>query len=131
MTTLVEQKSVQAHSVKTGVWRGLKRTCPNCGEGRLFRGFLALRKPCEVCGTDNTIYPSDDMPPYLTILIVGHIVVPLFMWSDRAFEPAIWVQTAIWLPVTLVLSLLLLPVAKGAVIGFCWAMNLTRQNSST
>ncbi len=118
-------------SIWTGVKRGLCLRCPNCGEGRLLRGYLKIRPGCEVCGLDSRIFPSDDFPPYLTIIIAGHILVPLFMWSDRAYEPPIWVQSAIWLPATLILCLVLLPFMKGATIGLCWATNMVRSESST
>jgi uncharacterized protein (DUF983 family) len=116
-------------SILTGILRGLQRRCPNCGRGRLFEGYLKIRCPCEVCGTDNTIYPSDDFPPYLTIIVVGHVVVPAFVWVDHAYEPPIWLQTAIWLPLTAVLCLVLLPLMKGATVGLCWATNLVRPES--
>jgi uncharacterized protein (DUF983 family) len=76
-------------SIWTGVKRGLARRCPNCGIGRLFRGYLTVRSPYDTCGADNTVYPSDDFPPYLTILVTGHVLVPLFMWTDWAYEPAL------------------------------------------
>src|SRR3954451_17226884 len=104
-------------SIWTGVRRGLARRCPNCGIGRLFRGYLTVRSPCDTCGAGNTIYPSDDFPPNLTLLVTGHVLVPLFMWTDRAYEPALWVQSAIWLPATLVMCLMLLPIMKGATMG--------------
>jgi len=118
-------------SVWTGLKRGLARRCPNCGEGRLFSGYLKVRSPCEVCRADNTIYPSDDLPPYLTILVVGHVLVPLFMWSDRAYAPPLWAQFAIWLPAAAAMSLALLPFTKGAAVGLCWAMGLVRPESAT
>ena len=118
-------------SIWTGLRRGLARRCPNCGEGRLLRNYLKVRSPCEVCGADNSIYPSDDFPPYLTILVTGHVLVPLFIWTDRAFEPPLWVQTAIWLPATVILCLVLLPFMKGATIGLCWATHLVRQDTAT
>ena len=118
-------------SIWTGLKRGFACRCPNCGIGRLFRAYLKIRSPCEVCGTDNTIYPSDDFPPYLTILVTGHVLVPLFMWTDRVFEPALWVQSVIWLPATLVMCLVLLPFMKGATVGLCWATNMVRANSAT
>ncbi|HVY17850.1 MAG TPA: DUF983 domain-containing protein [Rhodopila sp.] len=110
----------------TGVNRGLHRRCPNCGEGALFRGFLAIEPECPHCGANNAAYPSDDLPPYLTIVIVGHIIVPLFMWTDHAFVPPIWVQCAIWLPLTALLTLALLPFVKGAAVGLCWATGTVR-----
>ncbi|MBF6590838.1 MAG: hypothetical protein IVW57_09965, partial [Ktedonobacterales bacterium] len=30
--------------------RGLRLRCPNCGQGRLFRGVYAMRERCSVCG---------------------------------------------------------------------------------
>jgi uncharacterized protein (DUF983 family) len=113
-------------SVLTGIRRGLAWRCPACGEGKLFAGFLRVAPRCPACGADNRIYPADDFPPYLTILVVGHVVVPLLMWSDRAWEPSVWVQTAIWLPVTALLCLALLPSMKGATIGLCWANGMRR-----
>ena len=117
-------------SIRIGIKRGLTLRCPNCGQGRLFIRYLKIRNPCEVCGTDNTVYPSDDFPPYLTILVAGHVVVPLFMWSDR-YEPPLWLQAVIWLPFTAALCLALLPVMKGATVGLCWATNLVRPRSVT
>jgi uncharacterized protein (DUF983 family) len=114
-------------SALVGIQRGLCCRCPNCGEGRLFRRYLKVKPRCDVCGTDNTIYPSDDFPPYLTILVVGHVMVPSFVWVDLTYEPAMWIEAAIWLPATLMLSLLLLPLMKGATIGLCWAKDLIRQ----
>jgi uncharacterized protein (DUF983 family) len=118
-------------SIWSGIKRGLGRHCPNCGVGRLFSGYMKIRIPCEVCGSDNTIYPSDDFPPYLTILVTGHFLVPLFMWSDRAYEPSVWLQAAIWLPATVIMCLLLLPFMKGGTIGLCWATNMIRARSVT
>ncbi|MCO6416869.1 DUF983 domain-containing protein [Siccirubricoccus sp. KC 17139] len=109
-----------------GMRRGLALRCPNCGEGRLFAGFLKLRSPCEACGEDNSAYPSDDAPPYLTLVLVGHVILPFMFWSDRVFAPAMWVQFAIWLPLVTLMTVALLPFMKGAVIGFAWANGVTR-----
>jgi uncharacterized protein (DUF983 family) len=80
-----------------------------------------------VCGADNTVYPSDDAPPYVTLLLVGHVFIPLIFWMDRVWAPALWLLFAIWLPLITVASIVLLPYAKGAVIGFAWAAGVTRQ----
>ena len=114
-------------SVWLGIRRGLAGHCPACGHGRLFSGFLKIRSRCETCDADNAAYPSDDFPPYLTILAVGHLVVPLMFWVERAFMPTVWLQAAIFLPLTLLLCLLLLPIMKGGTVGLCWATGLVRQ----
>jgi uncharacterized protein (DUF983 family) len=116
-------------SIWTGIRRGLACRCPNCGQGRLFDDFLRVRKVCDQCGADNSVYPSDDFPPYLTIFLVGHVVVPAFIWSDLRFAPSLWLQGAIWLPLTALLCVALLPMMKGATSGLCWAVGLVRSES--
>jgi len=110
-----------------GLRRGLRLRCPNCGEGRLFAGFLKVSDHCKVCGEDNTAYPADDAPPYLTLFLVGHLILPFMFWMDRAWSPAIWVMFAIWLPFITVLTIALLPFMKGMVVGFAWANGVTRE----
>ena len=63
---------------------------------------------CSPCGNLRAVerYGSicaDDLPPYLTILVVGHIIVLLFMLTDRLLNFLGSVHGAIWLPVTIVL----------------------------
>ncbi|WP_421932461.1 DUF983 domain-containing protein [Phenylobacterium sp.] len=108
-------------SAGEGFKRGLKRRCPNCGEGSLFRGYLAVQSTCEACGHDNAAYRADDGPAYFTIVLVGHLVVaPLLCF------PFIWqAPLAFVLPFTLSLvtlaTLVLLPLVKGAFIGVQWS----------
>ena len=118
--------SVGSIAKEEGIRRGLSRRCPTCRQGDLFCGFLKVRPRCEVCGANNGAYPSDDMPPYLTIAIVAHVIIPLFMWVDHAFAPPLWVQFATWLPLTALLAIGLLPFVKGGVIGLCWATGIVR-----
>jgi uncharacterized protein (DUF983 family) len=121
----------EGKSIWMGIKRGLARRCPNCGEGKLFVGYLKIRSPCDFCGLNTDAFLSDDFPPYLTILVVGHVLVPLFVWTDLSLTPPIWVQCVIWLPATLILCLLVLPYMKGATIGLCWATDFVRPDSTT
>jgi len=121
----IAQRS-EDRSIWTGVRRGLALHCPECGQGRLFSRYLKVAPHCEICGADNTIYPSDDFPPYLTILAAGHLLVPLIFMVERGLAPPLWLQAAIWTPVTLLLCLGLLPVMKGATVGLCWATGMVR-----
>jgi uncharacterized protein (DUF983 family) len=52
---------------------------------------------------------------------VGHLVVPIALAIETAFAPPYWVHLVTWGPVTLGLSLLLLPVVKGAIVALQWA----------
>ena len=67
---------------------------------------------------------ADDFPPYLTIFIVGHIVVPLVLFSEQTMEIPLAVQMLFWPLLTLALSLAALPLLKGAVVGLMWALRL-------
>jgi uncharacterized protein (DUF983 family) len=111
--------------IALGVWRGLKGRCPHCGEGPLFRKYLKVQEVCTTCGHNNAQYPADDAPAYFTVLIVGHLVVaPLLIFKFIFIWPVAWVL-GITLPVLALASLLVLPRAKGAVIGLQWALQDT------
>ncbi|MEW6642767.1 MAG: DUF983 domain-containing protein [Pseudomonadota bacterium] len=104
--------------------RGLRCRCPRCGEGKVFRAFLKVADHCSVCGEDFSHHRADDLPAYLVIVIVGHIVVPLALWIETNYAPPVALQLAIYLPLTLVASLALLQPVKGAVVALQWAFRM-------
>ena len=108
------------HSLKADLWRGLRGRCPNCGKGRIFRAFLKVADSCAECGEEFHHQRADDFPAYLVIVIVGHLVVPLILHVEMAYEPAYWIHAVLWLPLTLALALLLIQPVKGAVIALQW-----------
>ena len=113
---------------KRNVWTALKRgfrgRCPRCGEGKLFRAFLKTADHCSACGQDFTPHRADDLPAYLVIVIVGHIVVPLALMIETNYSPPLALQLAIYLPLTFITSLVLLQPVKGAVVGVQWALRM-------
>src|SRR5204863_9323580 len=117
-----------AVGAKRDLWgamkRGFRGRCPRCGEGKLFRAFLKVDDHCSVCGQDFTPHRADDLPAYLVIVIVGHIVVPTILWIETDYAPSVPLQLSIYLPMTLILSLLLLQPVKGAVVGVQWALRM-------
>ena len=125
-TTVWTRESVKGE--KRDLWTAMKRgfmcRCPRCGQGKLFRAFLKVDNSCSACGLDYTPHRADDLPAYLVIVIVGHIVVPVVLWVETNYSPAIWLQMAIYLPFTFLSSLLLLQPVKGAVVGFQWALRM-------
>lgn len=106
------------------VLRGLRGRCPVCGTGPIFTGFLKVAPACEVCGEELHHHRADDLPPYLTILLVGHLVVSGLLVTERLFHPDVRLQMAIWLPVTALLALLLVGPIKGGVVGLQWALRM-------
>ena len=119
-----ETGAVEKRDLWTAMKRGFRSRCPRCGEGKLFRAFLKVDNNCSVCGLDFTPHRADDLPAYLVIVIVGHIVVPLALSVETNFSPPVWLQLSIYLPLTLILSLLLLQPVKGAVVGLQWALRM-------
>jgi uncharacterized protein (DUF983 family) len=116
--------ATEKRDVWTAIKRGFRCRCPRCGEGKLFRAFLKVDDHCSVCGLDFTPHRADDLPAYLVIVIVGHIVVPLALWIETDYSPPVWLQLAIYLPLTLFASLGLLQPVKGAVVGLQWALRM-------
>lgn len=94
----------------------LRGRCPRCGQGRLFQGFLSLRRRCEACGLDFGFADSGDGPAFFVMSFVGILVVGLALWVEFAYEPPLWTHAALWLPLTLVLSLGLVRPSKALLI---------------
>jgi uncharacterized protein (DUF983 family) len=119
-----ENGAAEKRDVWTALKRGLRGRCPRCGEGKLFRAFLKVDDHCSVCQLDFTPHRADDLPAYLVIVIVGHIVVPTILWIETDYSPSVALQLAIYLPLTLILSLALLQPVKGAVVAIQWALRM-------
>lgn len=95
---------------------GLKGRCPRCGEGRLFSGFLTVGKRCGNCGLDYSFADAGDGPAVFVILLIGFLVVGLALWLEVSYGPPLWLQMLLWLPLTVVSSLVALRLIKGVLI---------------
>jgi uncharacterized protein (DUF983 family) len=95
---------------------GLKGCCPRCGNGRLFEGFLKVKPSCSACGLDYSFADAGDGPAVFVMLIVGFLIIGLALWLESSFAPPVWVHAVIWLPLTVIVSLLLLRCLKGVMI---------------
>jgi len=118
------------HPLKRSVFRGVSGHCPACGKGKLFWRYLKINGRCEVCGTDLARYPADDGPAYLTILLIGHLVV-----APMLFFPIVWRTNPLYsLPLILVpltaLTLALLPRVKGGWVGMMYALGVKDTDAS-
>ncbi|MGJ8571770.1 MAG: DUF983 domain-containing protein [Hoeflea sp.] len=95
---------------------GLRSRCPRCGEGALFDGLLSVKPECGVCGLDNSFADAGDGPAVFVIMIIGFIVVGLALWLEVNYSPALWVHLILWIPLSTLLTLVLLRMAKGLLI---------------
>lgn len=117
-------------TMATAIGRGLLGRCPACGKSHLFNGFLRVVAACRTCGAPLGLARADDAPPYFTILVTGHVVVPLMFMVDRMGEPPIWVMSAIFLPLTFFMALGLLRPIKGGTVGLMLNLNMLKSDPS-
>ncbi|MEM1235210.1 MAG: DUF983 domain-containing protein [Pseudomonadota bacterium] len=110
--------------LKPAILRGFARRCPNCGKGRLFDGYLTVRKTCSECGQELHHHRADDGPPWLTMLVVGHLMAPLLHIVFVRYRPEPMVLFSIFAVGCVALSLLLLPRLKGLIVGFQWSRRM-------
>lgn len=106
------------------VGRGLSCRCPRCGIGNVFTRYLKPTASCTHCGTPFDEFRTDDIAPYFTILVVGHLIVPLLLMAEQTYGPPLWVHWLIWPALTVLGSLLVLPRIKGAVLGWMWWLGI-------
>ena len=112
------------HPLRRSVFRGVQGRCPACGKAPLFWKYLKVNGRCEACGHDLARYPADDGPAYLTILLVGHLLV-----APLLFFPIVWKSSPAYsLPLIMiplaVLTLLILPRVKGGWVGMMYALGV-------
>lgn len=109
---------------REAVMRGLGGHCPACGRGRLFRAFLKPVERCAACGEDLSHQRADDLPPYIVITIVGHIVVGGLLLAEKFGDWPMWLHMVIWPSLTLALTFALMQPVKGGVVGLQWALRM-------
>lgn len=94
----------------------LKGLCPRCGAPTLFQTLLRFAPRCRACGLDFQAFNVGDGPAASLTLIVGTIVTILAIALELAADPPVWVHVILWLPLTLVLVIGSLRLAKGALL---------------
>jgi uncharacterized protein (DUF983 family) len=120
LRSLLPQAGQTEMTAAQALMRGLRGRCPKCGRGKMFSRFLKVADRCPECGEELFHQRADDFPAYLVILLVGHIVVSLELFVESEYAPAIWLQIAVWVPLTIGLALGLIQPIKGAVVALQW-----------
>ncbi len=118
-------------NVWQALWHGFWQRCPSCGVGKSNGSFLKIVDHCAHCNEALHHHKADDAPAYFTIMVVGHIVVPMLLWSEVAYKPSYTFHIITWPVLTVVLSLLLLPRIKGALVALQWANRMHGFNPDT
>ena len=108
--------------VWSAIGRGARACCPNCGRSPLFRAYLKQIDSCPRCSEVFKHIRADDGPAWLTILIVGHIVVGIALTLEVYAPQPLEASIGAFVALALAMVLWLLPRAKGVFIGAIWAM---------
>lgn len=87
----------------------------------MFGRYLKVRPECEVCVLALAGHRADDLPPYVTIFVVGHVVGYLILEFEMGYDVPLWVSMTVWPLLTLGLAFSLLQPVKGAVVGLQYA----------
>ena len=110
------------------LWRGIQKRCPKCGVGGVLTGYLKPASSCSHCGEDLSHISADDGPAWLTLLIVGHAIVPLILVFGRDNAIPAWFSITSLTLITLVGVYFILPRAKGAFIALIWVTGATGED---
>ena len=90
--------------------------CPRCGAKTLFEGVAQFTPRCRACGLDLSKFNVGDGPAAFLTLIIGGLIVGLALWLEIAVTPPFWVHALLWIPLTFVLVVYGLRVAKAALL---------------
>lgn len=114
----------EERSRRNAMWHGLRGQCPQCGEKTLFRKYLKISDNCAACGLALSGHQADDAPPYFTIFIVGHTIIPAALIVERLYTPPLYIHALVFCILSVLVSLISLPMVKGAVVGLQWALRM-------
>ena len=100
--------------------RGARGRCPKCGQGKLFKSYLKQVEGCISCGEAWGHIRADDGPTWLTLFVVLHLLAPALLIAARYDEiPYILLIFGVSI-LAILLTLLVLPRAKGLFIAILW-----------
>jgi uncharacterized protein (DUF983 family) len=86
--------------------------CPRCGEGKLFKDILGIVDACSECGLVLKHHDAADAPTFFALCTVGLLVTVGAALVEINYEPPLWLHAAIWIPLTLVGSIVCLRIFK-------------------
>ena len=90
----------------------------------MFKSFVAFADRCPACGLEFDKFNVGDGPVVFLTLGIGALVTALALWVEFTFEPGLLIHALLWIPLTLVLTVVLLRIGKG------WLLALEYRNKA-
>ena len=107
------------------IWRGLRRKCPQCGEGVLFRRWIVLRERCDSCGLALEGKPGDLWGFWVftdRIFLFGAMIALYF-----GFRPESWVLRGTFLAIVVGALVASIPNRQGAFVAIDYLSRTRRR----
>jgi len=99
---------------------GVRGSCPACGEGSLFKGFLSFHEDCEACGADFRMEDAGDGPAVFVIFLTGIFIIPMALAFYMVTDLPMIVTIILFSFVILGASLWLLRLMRGVMFNMQW-----------
>jgi uncharacterized protein (DUF983 family) len=99
---------------------GLSGSCPRCGRGKLFGGYLTIAPRCSSCGLSYEFADSGDGAAWFVMLFVCVVGVGSILGVEVAYSPPFWVHALIAFPLLVILPMVLLRPVKGVLLCQQW-----------
>lgn len=95
--------------------------CPQCGAATMFAGPMIggganFAPKCNKCGLDYDGFNVGDGPAAFLTFMMGALIVTLALTLELKIHPPFWVHIILWVPLTAILTILSLRIAKGALL---------------
>jgi uncharacterized protein (DUF983 family) len=118
---MTQTNTPQSAPWPTSLARGFCRRCPRCGVGKLFKSFLQVKDTCHNCELElSKSYSADDGPAFFTMSLILFTFVPILLWLDIRYNLSLNILLFVLLPATIILTIMLLPLVKGAFVAASW-----------
>ena len=123
-TALQIDRAMLPQGLGGALWRGICGKCPRCGGTHLFRKLLKPVDRCRMCGQNWSLHSADDFPPYIAILLTGHLMAPVIILLGLTPAVPEWAMMLIVVVLAASLIAAILQPAKGGVIALQWWLGL-------
>lgn len=117
-------ETLEKREVFPAMMKGVRGKCPSCGETKLFTNGLKVQDTCSSCNEEFHHHRADDLPAYLNIFVVGHVVVAMMMMALTWKLVGMWTGMFMTIGVAILASIFLMRPLKGMVVGAQWAMRM-------
>ncbi len=97
-------RSDRGPNVKEGqpgiISAALRGLCPRCGAPTLFAAPAAISAQCAECGLELRAYERGSRWAGVLTLLIAAALVGLALAVDALLAPPLWLQMALWTPIT-------------------------------